>query len=207
MRTPERTRELGEVFTRQQDVQAILNLLEDVNYSSRYLEPGCGSGNFLVEILSRKCDLVMELHEVKDDLKRGSTAELRLKLLMAAASVYGIDIDELNVKESKERSYNEVEAFYLETTKEAELPSSFARGLRFILENNIILGDLLDAKSKITIWEYSELPGLKINLRLFNYADLIYPEDEVFDDTLRLFGHVPQATKDLGSVYFENLGE
>lgn len=206
MRTPERTRELGEVFTSQRDVQAILNLLEDVNYSSRYLEPGCGSGNFLVEILSRKCDLVKGLPEVKDDLKRASTSELRLKLLMAVASVYGIDIDELNVSESRERAFAEVEAFYLETTKEKALPESFTRGLRFILANNIILGDLLEVPSNITIWEYSELPGLKVNLRLFNYSDLLYPEDEVFDDTLRLFGHVPQATKDLGPVYFENLG-
>ena len=207
MRTPERTRELGEVFTSQRDVQAILNLLEDVNYSSRYLEPGCGSGNFLVEILSRKCDLVKGLQEVKDDLKRGSTSELRLKLLIAVASVYGIDIDKLNVSESRERAFSEVEAFYLETTKEKTLPESFARALRFILANNIILGDLLETPSNITIWEYSELPGLKVNLRLFNYSDLLYPEDEVFDDTLRLFGHVPQATKDLGPVYFENLGE
>ena len=54
MRSSERARDLGEVFTPEKTVHEMLDLLQDINYSSKFLEPGCGSGNFLVEILSRK---------------------------------------------------------------------------------------------------------------------------------------------------------
>ena len=50
----ERIVNLGEVKTPEKTVDDILNLFEDVNYKSRFFEPGCGDGNFLIKILYRK---------------------------------------------------------------------------------------------------------------------------------------------------------
>jgi 23S rRNA G2445 N2-methylase RlmL len=81
----------------------MLDLLQDINYASKFLEPGCGSGNFLVEILSRKIEMVSRLPEVFTSLKTGRFSEFEFKLIIALASIYGIDIDPLNISEAKER--------------------------------------------------------------------------------------------------------
>jgi len=64
MRSAERARELGEVFTPEAVVTSMLDLLQDINYGSKFLEPGCGSGNFLVEIATRKIQMVAKLPQV-----------------------------------------------------------------------------------------------------------------------------------------------
>ena len=75
MRSSERARDLGEVFTPEGTVNEMLDLLQDINYASKFLEPGCGSGNFLVEILSRKIDMVSRLPEAAASLKSGRLSE------------------------------------------------------------------------------------------------------------------------------------
>ena len=103
MRSSERARDLGEVFTPEKTVNEMLDLLQDINYASKFLEPGCGSGNFLVEILSRKMEMVTRLPEVTTALKSGRLAEYEFKAVIALASIYGIDIDPLNIEEARER--------------------------------------------------------------------------------------------------------
>ena len=78
MRSSERARDLGEVFTPEGTVNEMLDLLQDINYASKFLEPGCGSGNFLVEILSRKIEMVSRLPEVSTSLKSGRLSEFCL---------------------------------------------------------------------------------------------------------------------------------
>ena len=60
VRSRERVRDLAEVFTHQREVDAMLDLMPDAfhNIDVKFLEPACGSGNFLVEILRRKLRLV-----------------------------------------------------------------------------------------------------------------------------------------------------
>ncbi len=50
----------GEVFTAQREVNAMLDLVkqETERIDSRFLEPACGDGNFLAEILRRKLNAV-----------------------------------------------------------------------------------------------------------------------------------------------------
>ena len=103
MRSSERARVLGEVFTPEKTVHEMLDLLQDINYSSKFLEPGCGSGNFLVEILSRKMEMVARLPEVAASLKSGHLGEFEFKTVVALASIYGVDIDPLNIEEARER--------------------------------------------------------------------------------------------------------
>ena len=56
----ERIRKFGEVFTPDKTVEDMLNLNNDefIRFDARILEPACGDGNFLVEILKRKIQLL-----------------------------------------------------------------------------------------------------------------------------------------------------
>ena len=59
-KSKERVRDLAEVYTNQREINAMLDLTKNLseNIDSRYLEPACGNGNFLVEILKRKLQTV-----------------------------------------------------------------------------------------------------------------------------------------------------
>ena len=77
----------GEVYTRKQEVNAMLDLVkqETERIESRFLEPACGSGNFLTEILERKLSVV--------ECRYGkSLLEYERNAMLAVSSIYGIDI-------------------------------------------------------------------------------------------------------------------
>ena len=205
MRSSERARDLGEVFTPESTVNEMLDLLQDVNYASKFLEPGCGSGNFLVEILGRKLDMVERLPEVVSSLKTGRLAEYEFKCAIALASIYAVDIDPLNVAEASERLFELFEARYFKATKQ-KLADSYAITIKYILKSNVILGDLVNNPEKITVVEYSELPGQRVKQRIFRFSDLIFPEDEVFEDNNLLFGHVPVAISEMALIHYSEIG-
>ena len=56
IRTKDRVRKLGEVFTRTQEVNKMLDLIPQITIEMTFLEPTCGNGQFVVEILKRKFD-------------------------------------------------------------------------------------------------------------------------------------------------------
>jgi len=60
VKSKERVADHGEVFTAEREVNAMLDLVkhETERIESRFLEPACGTGNFLLEILSRKLSVV-----------------------------------------------------------------------------------------------------------------------------------------------------
>ena len=205
MRSSERARDLGEVFTPEKTVNEMLDLLQDINYSSKFLEPGCGSGNFLVEILNRKMEIVSRLPEASTALKSGRLAEYEFKSIIALASVYGIDIDPLNIEEARERMLGVfLEIIQKQSKKE---PSDYlVAAANYVLSKNILLGDLINAPDAIEVIEYSELPNQRIKQRVFKFSDLIFPEDEVFEDNAMLFVHVPVAIRDLPLISYSDLG-
>lgn len=91
--------ETGEVFTNPREVNAMLDLLPPMTIEMTFLEPSCGNGNFVVEILKRKFDLCKK----KSDY------------ITALESVVAIDIMADNIEECKKRvkelyhSYNQKE--------------------------------------------------------------------------------------------------
>jgi SAM-dependent methyltransferase len=205
MRSSERARDLGEVFTPERTVNEMLDLLQDINYASKFLEPGCGNGNFLVEILSRKINMVSRLPEVAASLKSGRLSELEFKCVVALASIYGVDIDPLNIEEARERLTKVFNDKYKVLTKK-EVPDYLSTSVNHVLEMNILLGDLVNSPEKIEVIEYSELPNQRIKQRVFKFSDLIFPEDEVFEDNDMLFGHVPVALRDLPLMSYTEMG-
>lgn len=82
IKSKNRVSDFGEVFTAQREVNAMCDLIPD--WSGNVLEPACGNGNFLVEVLRRKISAGIEPTK-------------------AARQIYGIDIQSDNVSECIER--------------------------------------------------------------------------------------------------------
>ena len=123
VKSKERTAKFGEVYTAPREVNAMIDLIgEDAgSLSSRILEPACGDGNFLDELLRRK-------------LKTAAEAEgsWELHSLQALSVLYGIDILMDNVLASR----NRLKDIWLNAWRE--------RGQE--LERNIICGDFLSER-------------------------------------------------------------
>ncbi len=100
MKTKQRVRDIGEVFTRAEEVNAMLNLVGDdiSNPKKRILEPAAGNGNFLVIILERRMkNIADQKYKKKFDYERN--------VLTAVSNIYGIDIMVDNVEECRERLF------------------------------------------------------------------------------------------------------
>src|SRR3970282_891696 len=87
VRSKRRVADHGEVFTPAWVVEDMLALVKDESerIDARFLEPACGSGNFLVQVLRRKLAAV-ELKYGKSDFER------RHYTLLALMSIYGIEL-------------------------------------------------------------------------------------------------------------------
>ena len=71
-KSKKRVRDHGEVFTAEREVKAMCDLVKDETerIDSRFLEPACGNGNFLAEILTRKLATVKKLYKSNVRLKK-----------------------------------------------------------------------------------------------------------------------------------------
>lgn len=122
----------GEVMTAKKEVCAMLDLLENKAFKPdfKFLEPACGNGNFLVEILNRKLDFLLIDSFNKNDI------------LEVLKSIYAVDILSDNIKEAKKRMFDLTQEFYLKTLEKP--PScSFKKEIKSILNKNIIQADFL----------------------------------------------------------------
>lgn len=101
MKSVERVRDLGEVFTPSTMVQSMLDLLPASTWaphpSATFLEPAAGDGNFLVAILARKLSAISTAR-AEGSLPTGSdVGAVEFHSLEALASIYGIDISTDNI--------------------------------------------------------------------------------------------------------------
>ena len=96
IKSRQRVADHGEVFTNPREVNAMLDLVRDESFrlDSRFLEPACGDGNFLIEILRRKLSLLQEIK---------SQTDWEFKSLIVVGSCYGIDILPDNAKACRKR--------------------------------------------------------------------------------------------------------
>lgn len=172
-KSTERIKNHGEVYTNKREVDAMLNLVshEMERIESRVLEPACGTGNFLAEVLSRKLAIVKARYQ-KDQFDYERYA------VIAVSSIYGIDILEDNVEACRERLLgifaNEYKSIYKEKIKEECL-----RVVEYILEKNIIWGDALSLRTvcgeehPIIFSEWSAVNGDKVKRRDFSFRELM----------------------------------
>lgn len=188
MRSLERAQELGEVFTNKREVDAMLELVPDMFLSldSTFLEPACGNGNFLVEILSRKIQLITE------ERFGGEPGWFEFSLLRALSSIFAIDIDKENVDEARSRLFEmvqEAQALQAPATSPA-----FEKSVAKILQTNIILGDALKSPREIMFIQYIAADCQKFERNPFFLQE---PEMDLF--------YV--SPKPLEKVHYLKLGE
>lgn len=151
----------GEVFTPAWMVDAMLDLVkgETERIDSRFLEPACGSGNFLVRILQRKL-AVVELKFEKSDFEKRHYA------LLALMCTYGIELLADNIAECR-TSLLEILADYLNIEESDDL----YRAASYVLSQNLVHGDALSMRTSdgqpITFAEWGYLGKGKFQRRDF----------------------------------------
>jgi hypothetical protein len=133
VRSKQRVADHGEVFTPAWMVEAMLALVkeETERIDSRFLEPACGSGNFLVQVLRRKLTAV-ELKFGNSDFEKHHYA------LLALMCIYGIELLPDNIVECR-ANMSAILADYLNLDKTDNL----SRAASFVLSQNVIHGDAL----------------------------------------------------------------
>ena len=172
----QRVADHGEVLTSKREVNAMLDLVkqETERIESRFLEPACGTGNFLTEILNRKLCIVE---------KRYGKAQLDYEryAVLAVSSTYGIDILLDNVRDCRQRLFEIFDAAYNRLFKDTTR-NKCREAIRFILERNIIWGDALTLKTVgekpgyIVFSEWSPVNGSMLKRRDFTFHGLLTHE-------------------------------
>jgi len=189
----------GEVYTGNREVDSMLDLVrqETERIDSRFLEPACGNGNFLVEVLQRKLGVVEKRY-------RKSQLEYERKSFIAISSIYGIEILEDNVIQCRKRLFDIFNERYVRLFKKASR-EQFRNVVKFVLGRNIIWGNALNLKTAgdmsqpIVFSEWSApFNNSMIKRRDFTFSDLIQSDRSSQQD---LFSE-PQLVSDLGEKAF-----
>lgn len=172
----QRVADHGEVLTGKREVNAMLDLekSETERIDSRFLEPACGTGNFLAEILERKLRVV-EIRYSKSQL------EFERYSILAISSIYGIDILEDNIQQCRERLFGIFDLNYRRLFKNKS-GGDCRESVRYILERNMIHGDALslqtvgDNPKPIVFSEWSPVNGSMLKRRDFTFHRLLAHE-------------------------------
>ena len=144
IKSRERVANHGEVFTAEREVKAMCDLVKDETerIESRFLEPACGDGNFLAEIINRKLIVVSKQYSKNpDDWEKYS--------VLAISSIYGIDILSDNAQVCRNRLFEIWNKEYLKNCGKKlseERKSETERTVRFLLDRNILCGNALSLK-------------------------------------------------------------
>lgn len=168
-----RVMEHGEVYTSEREVNAMLDMVkpETERIDSRFLEPACGTGNFLAEILERKLRVVKEKYE-KIQL------EYERYAVLAVSSIYGIDILDDNVAACRKRLFDIFNRAYTQLYQD-KAKEECRGAVRFILSKNIVYGDALTLKTvgadpkPIVFSEWSPVNGSMLKRRDFTFHSLL----------------------------------
>lgn len=206
VRSKQRVADHGEVFTPPELVEAMIGLVESEaeRIDSRFLEPACGSGNFLVPVLRRKLATV-DARYGKSDFER------RHQSLLALMSIYGIELLGDNVAECRA---NLVELF---TSRLGLAPDDelYAAALA-VVGLNIVHGDALSMQTRertprpITFAEWAYLGRGRYQRRDFRFETLTQmssfgEEDSLFADLGKHEIFTP--AKDHGALTVSELAE
>ena len=208
----QRVADHGEVLTNAREVNAMLDLVKDQTerIDSRFLEPACGNGNFLAEILRRKLAVV--------EARYGrSQLDWERNAVLAVSSVYGIDILEDNVRDCRKRLFEVFDAVYAARFRE-QARDECRDAVRFLFSRNIIWGDALSLKTvggstpgaaqPIIFSEWSPVNGSMMKRRDYMLSYLVEKthQYEMFNDENEA-ASVPLAVKEFPLVHFLQLSE
>lgn len=178
VKSKQRVADHGEVFTPDWLVEAMLDQVkgESERIDARFLEPACGSGNFVVRVLARKLANAERRYA-------GSQFERRNYSLLGLMCIYGIEILPDNVAECRQ---NMLEVFdvFLGLSEGDELH----RAAKYVLSQNVVHGDALtmvdQGGAPITFAEWGYVGKGKFQRRDFRFDTLTGMSAFGEDDTL-----------------------
>lgn len=182
VKSKQRVADHGEVFTPEWMVEAMLDLVkgETERIDARFLEPACGSGNFLVKILRRKLAAV-ELKFGKSDFEKNHYA------LLGLMCTYGIELLPDNIIECRANML-EILAEYLGIDESDDM----YRAATYVLSQNLVHGDALTMrnhdKQPITFAEWGYLSKGKFQRRDFRFD--VLTGSSAFSAEDSLFAHL-----------------
>ena len=171
IKSKQRVADHGEVFTNEREVNAMLDLVkqETERIESRFLEPACGEGAFLKEILRRKLEVV------KNRYKK-SPYDYERYAILALTSIYGVDIMEDNAEICRQNLFEIWNKEYTQYAKE-QANDQCREVAKFILRKNILCGDALtmlrNDGTPITFAEWSLVTGDSVKRRDYRLNELL----------------------------------
>jgi SAM-dependent methyltransferase len=212
-KSKQRVTDHGEVFTADREVNAMLDLVkqETERIDSRFLEPACGNGNFLAEILRRKLVVVKSRYKKsQDDYERYA--------VLAISSIYGIDILQDNVDECRNRLFDIFNSEYSVNCKKIANDET-RQAARHIFKHNIVCGDALTLKTStgkpIIFAEWSAVNSYLLKRRDFSYEELseqkdensLFPSNKSIINDMGQTVFVPQTVAEFRPVHYRKVKE
>lgn len=215
VRSSERVRDAGEVFTPFNIIEDMLDLLPadswDYRPSKTFLEPSCGNGRFLVVVLYRKFAVLKAVLESET-----SETVRAIYVLEALASIYGIDISEDNILGDQDLDSDGARKRLLEHFRhlctnhfDSSQMESLTSAAEWILEHNVLVGNMLDSDStgKRTNRDEMPIPQYKwdfdlghVEIRLHKWADIQESNRPKDNGMLDIFGSVEPEIHWTGSI-------
>lgn len=188
IKSKERVADHGEVFTNEREVNAMLDMVggECERIDSRFLEPACGDGNFLAEVLRRKLAVVKKRYG-------NSPIDYERHAFVAVSSLYGVELLSDNAAACRKRLFEQFSSEYAKVTKN-HINIAFLDAIRTVIDMNILCGNALsmrlvdenqeDTDEPIIFSEWSLAMGGKVKRRDFRLDELL--EDQ--RQQMSLFG-------------------
>lgn len=182
VKSKKRVADHGEVFTPAWLVDRMIGLVKDESerIDSRFLEPACGSGNFLTQVLNIKL-------RVASDRYKQSVFEHHHHALLALMSIYGIELLEDNVYECRQNMLD----IFSENLK-LKTDADLYRAGQAVLEANIVHGDALSMLTQsgqaITFAEWAYMGRGKFQRRDFLFDTMT--QLSTFTEEGTLFAHL-----------------
>ena len=211
-KSKDRVSDFGEVFTAEREVNAMLDLVkhETERIESRFLEPACGDGNFLAEVLRRKLDVVKSRYgKNPDDYERYS--------VIAVSSIYGVELLQDNTIECRKRLFKVWDNHYTKYCGKSS-NDECREAVKFILEKNILNGDALSLKQSngqpIIFSEWTALNSVLLKRRDFRLDEMldgheeqmsIFMSDWEYDEEIKAM--IPKAIKEYPPVHFKKVNQ
>lgn len=223
IKSKDRVKDQGEVFTNEREVKAMCDLVDQEcnRIDSRFLEPACGDGNFLAEILTRKLSRCKELYRKNPyDYERYS--------VLAVSSIYGVDIMQDNAEECRARLFELWNKEY-EAVCKKNCNNETRKAVIYILSQNILCGNALtlmqvdnkqqDTDKPIIFPEWSLLMGTKLKRRDFRLDVLLKanskPENQrsLLDDEISEYlsinpvtgEYMPEPIREYQAVHYKKI--
>ena len=207
VKSKKRVTDHGEVFTNDREVNAMLDLVkhETERIDARFLEPACGNGNFLAEVLRRKLTVV-------DSRYSKSQFEWERYAVIAVSSIYGVDILEDNAIECRERLFKIFNERYTSLFKD-KCKVECRQSVKFLFNKNILWGDALDftnpeTKQPIVFSEWSAVNGFMLKRRDYMFKFLVEKTHQfsMFNDEGNAAA-IDEPVKDFPLIHFLKLSE